>query len=256
MWSIAGLRPAMLHMKACWNPKSGHKPCLCEGVAGLRPATRSHKNGLYWLSRPFLFLFLFIFSFFSFLCWHLRWSERPNKIGRSRNWPKSKLAEIEIGRSRNWPKSNWPNSKKKIGPKSKLAEVDHDLLGLRYAWCDDCVCIEKTSRQACSLPKKSKGRQIAYMIYEHFRATGAYEAGTRTLRFVQHTFAERRRPRLRRSMGSSSVISKRHAFRCDPGRIVQVKITGLFTFRLSWLRTIKKPFETMERPFIQDWKRL
>ena len=27
------------------------------------------------------------------------------KIGRSRNWPKSKLAEVEIGRSRNWPKS-------------------------------------------------------------------------------------------------------------------------------------------------------
>ena len=51
------------------------------------------------------------------------------EIGRSRNWPKSKLAEIEIGRSRNWPKSNWPNSKKKAGrsrnwPKSKLAEVE------------------------------------------------------------------------------------------------------------------------------------
>ena len=25
---------------------------------------------------------------------------------------------------------------------------------LRYAWCDGCVCIEKTSRQACFLPKK------------------------------------------------------------------------------------------------------
>ena len=37
------------------------------------------------------------------------------KIGRSRNWPKSKLAEVEIGRSRNWPKSNWPNSKKRAG---------------------------------------------------------------------------------------------------------------------------------------------
>ena len=37
------------------------------------------------------------------------------KNGRSRNWPKSKLAEVEIGRSRNWPKSNWPNSKKKAG---------------------------------------------------------------------------------------------------------------------------------------------
>ena len=26
--------------------KSGHKPCLCEGVAGLRPATLSHRHGL------------------------------------------------------------------------------------------------------------------------------------------------------------------------------------------------------------------
>ena len=44
---------------------------------------------------------------------------------RSRNWPKSKLAEVEIGRSRNWPKS-------------KLAEVDHPLcstqLGRVGAW--------------------------------------------------------------------------------------------------------------------------
>ena len=25
---------------------------------------------------------------------------------------------------------------------------------LWYAWCDDCVCIEETSRQTCSFPKK------------------------------------------------------------------------------------------------------
>ena len=31
-----------------------------------------------------------------------------------------------------------------------------------------------------------RGRQIAYMIYENFRATGAYEA----IRFVQYSFAE------------------------------------------------------------------
>ena len=41
------------------------------------------------------------------------------KIGRSRNWPKSILAEVEIGRSRigRTRKNSWP--------KSKLAEVDH-----------------------------------------------------------------------------------------------------------------------------------
>ena len=46
------------------------------------------------------------------------------KIGRNRNWPKSKLAEVEIGRSRNWPKSKLPELEKKSWPKSKLAEVD------------------------------------------------------------------------------------------------------------------------------------
>ena len=34
-----------------------------------------------------------------------------------------------------------------------------------------------------------RGRQIAYMIFEHFRATGAYEA-VQGLRFVLYTFAE------------------------------------------------------------------
>ena len=34
-------------MKACCNPEGGHEPCLCEGVAGLRPATPSHKHGQY-----------------------------------------------------------------------------------------------------------------------------------------------------------------------------------------------------------------
>ena len=60
----------------------------------------------------------------------------------------------------------------------------------RCAWCDDCVCIEETSRQHSHFHKRVgveeqraqtfdrflRERQIAYMIYEHFRATGAYEA--------------------------------------------------------------------------------
>ena len=36
-----------------------------------------------------------------------------------------KLAEVEIGRSRNWPKSKLAELEKKSWPKSKLAEVDH-----------------------------------------------------------------------------------------------------------------------------------
>ena len=74
---------------------------------------------------PFFVSFsLHFFSFFSFLCWHLRWSERPNKIGRSRNWPKSKLAEVEIGRNRNWPKSKLAEVELAELEKKKLAEVE------------------------------------------------------------------------------------------------------------------------------------
>ena len=112
---------------------------------------------------------------------------------------------------------------------------------LRYAWCDDCVCIEKTSRQACSFPHKSKCRRAAcskirpILTMETnclhdlraFPCNRSLWSGRRTLRFVQYTFAERRRPRFRRPMGSSFIISKRHAFSCDPGRIVQVKNSRL-----------------------------
>ena len=37
----------MFSRKARWDPRGGHKPCLCEGVAGLRSATPSPKHGLY-----------------------------------------------------------------------------------------------------------------------------------------------------------------------------------------------------------------
>ena len=68
---------------------------------------------------------------------------------------------------------------------------ENQLSRVRCAGCDDCVCIEKAAQYVCALPKKSKRRratrskkydrflgewQIAEMIYEHFRATGAYEA--------------------------------------------------------------------------------
>ena len=46
-----------------------------------------------------------------------------------------------------------------------------------------------------------RGRQIAYMIYEHFRATGACEAVfTRTLISVRYELTEWRRPGFRRQM--------------------------------------------------------
>ena len=109
----------------------------------------------------------------------------------------------------------------------------------RHAWCDDCVCIEQTSRQACSLLKKSKCRRAAcskvrpLLTVETnclhdpraFPYNRSLWSGTRTLSFIQYTFTEWWCPRFRCTVGSSSIISKWYAFRCDPERTAQVKIT-------------------------------
>ena len=52
-------------------------------------------------------------------------------------------------------------------------------------------------------------------------------SSTGTRRLGQYDFAEWRRPRSRCKMWSCAINSNRNAFRPDPGRIVQVKITGL-----------------------------
>ena len=105
------------------------------------------------------------------------------------------------------------------------------------AWCDDCVCIEETSRQAHSLPQQSKCRRAACSKIRPvltretnclhdlraFPCNQSLWSSARTLRFVQFSLAEWRRPRFQRSMGSSPSISERYALTCDAGRIVQVK---------------------------------
>ena len=142
---------------------------------------------------------------------------------------------------------------------------------LRYAWCDDCVCIEKTSQQAYSLPQQGKSRWAASSkirpilerktkLLTDLRACPCNRSlwgCTGTPSLVQYTFAEWRCPRLRRSMGSSSITSKRHGFRCDPERIVQRQnYKTLFSFRPSWHCTIKKPCEIMGRQVFYDRRHL
>ena len=124
MWSIARLRPAMLHMKARCFPKGGHKPCFCEGVAGLRPATPLHKRRLH-----LLIVLTFFFALF---------------LGRNLNI--KKLAEVEIGqsrlgrtrkngRSRNWPKSTASVSvsvaMRRMCPVNNLMNTDGFMLDCR-----------------------------------------------------------------------------------------------------------------------------
>ena len=116
-----------------------------------------------------------------------------------------------------------------------------------------------------------RGRQIAYMIHEYVRATRAYETVQGIPDFVRFKFTEWRRLKISTLDGSSIIISEWIAFTCDLARFVQWvncfqmwswKICTsqnyriLFSFRLSWLCTIKKLLETMDKHIIYDWRRL
>ena len=82
-------------------------------------------------------------------------------------FPDSGISMLE-SQLQNWGmfKISRSSSQIAIDQRSWDSEIDwlsHDLAieyrakrfhRLRHVWCDDCVCIEKTSRQACSFPKK------------------------------------------------------------------------------------------------------
>ena len=111
--------------------------------------------------------------------------------------------------------------------------------GFRYAWCDDCVCIETASQHADTFPKENKCRRAACSktrpiltrkttcVHDPrvFPCNRSLWSSTRTLNFVRYKFTEWRRPRFRHQMGSCTIASEWNAFKYDPGRIVQVKIT-------------------------------
>ena len=93
---------------------------------------------------------------------------------------------------------------------------------LRYAWCDDCVCIEKAPQHADTLPKKSECRRAmcsekrpiltreadCWHDVRAFSCNWSSWSSTRPIRFVQHMSTKWRRPRFRCTMGPSSIISK------------------------------------------------
>ena len=98
-----------------------------------------------------------------------------------------------------------------------------------------------------------RGRQIAYMICEYVHATRAYETvqGLADLfnKSLERDDVQDFHIRWDQALLSSSEIPSE----CDPGRIVRAKITGrLFSFRLSWLCTIKKLLDTMDKHIIYD----
>ena len=69
-------------------------------------------------------------------------------------------------------------------------------------------------------------------------------SSTRTLRFVQKKFRERRCPRFRCKMGSCTVISKWNPFRRDPGRIAQIKLQKSFCDGIVWSRSRSRRWDT------------
>ena len=93
---------------------------------------------------------------------------------------------------------------------------------------------KETSRQADSLPKKSKGLRAAcskiwpILTWEAiclhdlwaFLCNQSLWSCAMSIRSIQYTLAEWWRPRFLRSMGPSSTISNRITYGNDPGRIV------------------------------------
>ena len=55
-------------------------------------------------------------------------------------------------------------------------------------------------------------------------------------------------------MGPCTISSERNAFTCDPGRIIQVKITEFFSTSDWWLCMIKKLLEIIEHRTVSNWK--
>ena len=95
MWNI---RPAILHMKACWNPKGGHKPCLCEGVAGLR----LHRNTDYIDCTTCDFLDETVIGW---KCHWMKVSLDEKFIGWRSSWMKVSLDENVFGWKCHWMKT-------------------------------------------------------------------------------------------------------------------------------------------------------
>ena len=69
-----------------------------------------------------------------------------------------------------------------------------------------------------------RGRQIAYMISDHIRSTGAYEA-VQGLSDFQHTLTKWRRPRFRCTIRPCSVISSE--------TLAEMFLEGLFKWKLQ-----------------------
>ena len=116
-----------------------------------------------------------------------------------------------------------------------------------------CKRVSVEEQRAQQYDRFLRGRQIAYAIYLHFRTTGACEDSqicsenvcrlttTKTSTFDGITLYYQQATCLQ--MWSWKDCTSQ-------------SYRTLFSFRPSWLFTIKKPFETMDRHVVYDWRRL
>ena len=127
-------------------------------------------------------------------------------------------------------------------------------------WKDFSTCIftsakEKVSKSSVLKKKKDRflrGRQIAYMVYEHFRATGATEA----VQGLSDLFNKRLQNDDVQDFDTiSSISSKWNTYRNGPGGFIQVKIAGFCSasdcFGSVWTREYWKQ-RTTETFQIED----
>ena len=179
-----------------------------------------------------------------------------------RNWNMFKNQQILISQCNGSKKLRWRNQIDALMTSQSITGrkyfPDYDFLDAMIA-----STLKKTSRQASSLPKKSKCRRAACSKIRPiltrktkclhdlwaFPCNWSLWSGTRTLRFVHCAFAEWRHPRFRRSMGSSSIISPWYAFQMWSWKdCTSQTYKTLLSIRPSWNRMIRKLLETMGQP--------
>ena len=178
-------------------------------------------------------------------------------------------------------KMHWTKEVEMAKVNRRTCDIAIDYKAKRFPWlwqasCDDCVCIEKAAQHACAFPKKSKCRRATCSKirpiltretnYLHdlraFSCNQSLSSSARTLRFVQypltqcsdlfqHTLTQWRCSRFRRSMGPSSLISKRNTNGNGLGRKIQVKIAG-FCSASDGLGFVR-PRNFMKHRVIRDW---
>ena len=177
---------------------------------------------------------------------------------------------LEIFRSRNCifekSQTHWSfkyslKSLCKINRRSCGIAVDHRAKRfpwLRNAWCEDCVCTENIfsrvhfqrrvsleEQRAQKYYRFLRGRQIAYMIYDYFRATGAYEA----VQGLSDLFNVRLHDDDVQDFDTVKFLQRMSWKVCT-----SPKYRIPFSFTLYWLRMNKKTFETTNHQTTPDWR--